>query len=207
MSIYIYNNLKIGLSIIFLNLFAENRKGSGRMEIKVKHKIGHPPEVVYKVFRDKMMEYVKYLPNVTKVVIMERQDIDDNLTRMRVQWHGMGQIPEIIRSILKPEMISWEDWEDWDTEKLECRWVIKPYYFTEFVRCEGAWRFNPSGDSSCIATCDGVFNVTIKEFPPFPKFIVKKASPAIEKMIGTYLGPNLKNVFSAVEKMIEHENR
>jgi len=177
------------------------------MKIDVKYEFPYSAEDVYLTFRDRMLEYVKFCPNLQKVVIMSREDVDDNMTKLRVQWHGLGQIPDIIRSILKPEMLSWEDWEDWDLKALECRWVIKPYYFREFVKCEGVWRFEPNGDSKCLATCSGVFNVNITSFPPFPLFVCRSASPVIEKMIGSYIQPNLRGVFDAVGKFIAAERK
>ena len=114
---------------------------------------------------------------------------------MRVKWFGLGQIPAAIRNILKPEMISWEDWQEWDREAGECRWEIKPFYFREFVECRGVWKYTPKGDDRCLTTCKGVFNVKITKFPPFPDFLVRKASPLIEKMIGGYLEPNMSTVF------------
>ncbi len=177
------------------------------MKINVMYEFAFSAQDVYLSFRDRMLEYVKYCPNLTKIVIMERADPDANTTSMRVQWHGLGQIPEIIRNILKPEMISWEDWETWDLRKLECRWVIKPYYFREFVKCEGVWKFEPRGDSRCLATCQGIFNVNITKYPPFPQFLVKSASPVIEKMIGGYIQPNLKSVFAAVGSFIADDKK
>jgi hypothetical protein len=171
------------------------------MKIDVRYEFPFSAENIYLLFKDRMMDYVKYCPNLTKVVIVENEEVDDNTTKMRVQWFGLGQIPQMIRSILKPEMISWEDWETWDRKALECRWIIKPYYFREFVNCQGAWKFNPVAPDKCLATCKGVFEVNIVKFPPFPDFLVKKTSPLIEKMIGGYLEPNLKSVFKAVSDL------
>jgi hypothetical protein len=177
------------------------------MKIDVKHEFSYSAMEVYLTFRDRMPEYVKFCPNLTKIVVMDREDLPDDKTKMRVQWHGLGQIPDVIRNILKPEMISWEDWEEWDMKSYECRWVIKPYYFREFVVSEGVWKFEPCGDNKCIATCKGIFNITITKFPPFPSFICKAASPAIEKMIGSYLPSNLKSVFTAVGSFISSDHK
>jgi ribosome-associated toxin RatA of RatAB toxin-antitoxin module len=177
------------------------------MKISVKQELPYSAEDVFTAFRDRMLDYIKFCPNITKVVIMSREDVDENTTKMRVQWHGLGQIPDVIRAILKPEMISWEDWEEWDKSALECRWTIKPYYFREFVKSEGVWKFEPRGDSKCAASCTGIFNVNITHFPPFPSFICRSASPLIEKMIGSYVQPNLKSVFGAVGKFIADERK
>ncbi|MFA6449321.1 MAG: hypothetical protein WCX65_07640 [bacterium] len=177
------------------------------MKIDVRHEFPYSAHDVYFSFRDRMLEYVKYCPNLTKIVVMDREDVDDNTTKMSIQWHGLGQIPDIIRNILKPEMISWEDFETWDLKATECRWVIKPYYFREFVKCEGVWKFEPCGENRCVATCKGVFDVNITRYPPFPTFLCKSASPAIEKMIGSYIQPNLKSVFTAVGSFIADDKK
>lgn len=177
------------------------------MDIYITEEFPFSAEVVFKTFRDRMDEYVKHVPNITDIKIKSREDVDARITKMQCDWGGLGQIPSVIRNILKPEMIRWEDWQTWDAEKLTNDWIIKPFYFREFVKCEGQWRYEPLGENRSRAVCKGVFIVRITKFPPFPEFLCRKASPLIEQMIGGYLKPNLQATFRAVKKFIELDSK
>ena len=175
------------------------------MKINVKDEFPFPADVVFRTFRDRMDEYVEYTPNITDIQIKEREEVDEKTVRMRCDWGGMGQIPKIVRSILKPEMLRWEDWQTWDAEEMTNSWVIKPFYFREFVNCEGVWKFVQKGEEATEVVCRGVFEVKIEKFPPFPDRLVKRASPAIEKFIGGYLKPNMMSTFRAIKKFIRED--
>jgi len=172
------------------------------MKINVKDEFPFPADVVFHTFRDRMEEYVRYTPNITDIVIKEREEIDEKTLKMRCDWGGMGQIPKVVRSILKPEMLRWEDWQTWDADEMTNTWVIKPFYFREFVRCEGVWKFSPKGDDRTVVACSGVFEVKIDHFPPFPDSLARRASPLIEKFIGGYVKPNMVSTFRAIKKFI-----
>ena len=172
------------------------------MKIQVRDEFPFPAEVVFKTFRDRMDEYVKHTPNITDIKIKSREQVSDTVLTMQCDWGGMGQIPDLVRKILKPEMLRWEDWQTWDETSLTNEWVIRPYYFREFVTCHGVWTYEPQGEYKCLVRCDGVFEVNITEFPPFPKWLVQKASPMVEKVIGGYIPSNMKQTFRAIKKFI-----
>lgn len=173
------------------------------MKIDVKEEFPFPAEVVFRTFRDRMDEYVKYTPNITDIVIKNREIVSDTVLTMQCDWGGLGQIPEHVRKILKPEMLRWEDWQTWDSTRLTNEWIIKPFYFREFVTCNGVWTYVPKGENNCLVKCEGVFVVKITKFPPFPKFVCELASPAIEKVIGGYIPSNMKSTFRAIKKFID----
>ena len=172
------------------------------MKIQVKDEFPFPAEVVFKTFRDRMDEYVKHTPNITDIKIKNREEVSDTIIKMQCDWGGMGQIPEAVRKILKPEMLRWEDWQTWDSDKLTNEWIIKPFYFREFVTCNGVWTYIPKGEDKCIVKCEGVFIVKITKFPPFPPWLCKQMSPLIEKVIGGYVPGNMKSTFRAIKKFI-----
>ena len=172
------------------------------MKIQVRDEFPFPTGVVFKTFRDRMDEYVKHTPNITDIQIKFREQVSGTVLKMQCDWGGMGQIPDLVRKILKPEMLRWEDWQTWDETSLTNEWVIRPYYFREFVTCHGVWTYEPQGENKCLVRCDGVFEVNITEFPPFPKWLVQKASPMVEKVIGGYIPSNMKQTFRAIKKFI-----
>ena len=177
------------------------------MRISVKDEFPFPAETVFLTFRDRMQEYVKCTPNITDIIIKHREVVDENTLKMQCDWGGMGQIPAPVRAILKPEMIRWEDWQTWDHKAMTNTWIIKPFYFREFVKCEGVWKYTPRGDDKCVVSCEGIFEVKITRFPPFPEFICRQASPLIERMIGGYIPSNMKSTFKAIKKFIADDEK
>lgn len=177
------------------------------MNIDVSEEFPFPAILVFETFRDRMDEYVKHTPNITDIKIKHREVVDEKTVKMQCDWGGLGQIPAAIRNILKPEMIRWEDWQTWDSEKLTNDWIIRPFMFREYVTCHGQWKYEPLGDNRCRVTCRGVFIVKITHFPPFPDFIVHKASPLVEQMIGGYLKPNMQATFRAIKRFIEMDQK
>jgi hypothetical protein len=175
------------------------------LKLSFEQHLEYKPEMVFSVYRDKMEEYVKFIPNIVKIIIEKREELEGGKTRLNVIWEGMGQIPDSIRSHLKPEMIRWRDDELWDPEARVCSWNITPYYFTDFVVCNGMWHFDPHPKGGTKIWLEGIFTVNIRSWPGFPKPLLRFASRVIEKMIGGYVEPNLKANIAAVKKILKQE--
>ncbi|MEW5945168.1 MAG: hypothetical protein AB1742_03120 [bacterium] len=165
----------------------------------------YPMDVVFSVYRDRQAEYTKYVPNLRKVVILKREQRSDHEVFLSVEWHGFGQIPAAVRSILHPHMIKWKDTQLWDSTKMTNEWTIEPYFFREFVECKGKWSFFPEGDDRTRIELDGHFSVNITHFPGVPKVILRQAGGVIEKFIGRYVKPNLVANSKGIKKFFEAE--
>lgn len=163
----------------------------------------YPREVVFSVFRDRLLEYTKYVPNLVSVKILEKKKIDEHKIKIRAEWMGCGQIPLVVRAILKPEMIKWKDECIWDEKNWTNTWKIEPYYFKEFVKCKGCWFFQKDGKNKTKVELDGIFEVYIPHFPGVPDKVAQGAGKIIEKFIGKYLEPNLKENNKAIRKLLK----
>ncbi|MEW6202928.1 MAG: hypothetical protein AB1546_13205 [bacterium] len=167
----------------------------------------YPIDVVFTTYRDRQPEYTKYVPNLRKVVVLKREERNEHEVFQNVEWHGFGQIPAAVRAILHPHMIRWKDEQLWDTRTMSEVWKIVPYFFSEFVKCEGKWSFFKDGENRTRVELDGVFSVNITSFPGMPKAICLMAGGIIEKFIGRYLKPNLAANSKAIKKFFEEEMR
>lgn len=160
--------------------------------------------LVFTTMRDKIGEYTKYAPNLKYAKILEKKQLDKDTVKMRVEWMGVGHIPFLVRSILKPDMIKWKDESLWDEKKYTCTWEITPFYFKDFVECSGVWHYLPGKDKTRIQL-DGVFKVYIPKFPGVPDRIAQAAGRIIEKFIMKYLEPNMRTTMKAVKRFLEEE--
>ena len=175
------------------------------MKLEITEHFNYPPEKVFKTFRDKLKEYVKYASNVTSAQLKERKELDEHRIKTRMVWKGSGQIPWIVRPILKPDMIKWKDEVIWDEKKCGWTWKIESFYFNEFIKCEGKWSVLKVGKEKSKIKLDGIFEVYIPHFPGVPDAIAQRAGKIIEGFIGRYLKPNLGEVAKAVKKFLEEE--
>lgn len=161
-------------------------------------------DLVFKTLRDKLIEYTKYVPNLTYVKILEKKQLDKDITKIRAEWMGHGQIPFIVRSFLKPEMIKWRDESIWDAKKYTCTWEIIPLYFKTFVECKGIWYYQQEKKGTKMQL-DGILKIQIHSFPGVPDKIAQIAGSIIEKFIMRYLEPNMKANMKAVRKFLEEK--
>lgn len=164
----------------------------------------YPRELVFETMRDKIEKYIKYAPNIKYAKVIEKKQIDKNVLKMRMEWMGHGQIPLVVRPILKPDMIKWRDEAIWDEKNWTCSWEITPFYFKEFVECRGVWNYIEEKNRTKMQL-DGIFKVYIPSFPGVPDKVAQSAGGMIEKFIMKYLEPNMKSTMKAVKKFLEEE--
>lgn len=171
------------------------------MDLNMTFEFLSPAEEVFKVYRDKTSEFSKKIPNVTEVKIKERKKIDKTRTKLHTVWKGFGHIPAIVRNIVKPEMISWEEIDIWDEEKLICEWECRPFYFKEFFTCKGTWQFKDKKDKTEVIL-KGILRVYIPSFPGVPDKVAQKAGGVIESIIYKYLVPNMNATIKAIKEIL-----
>lgn len=162
---------------------------------------------VFKAYRDGGEDYAKFIPNVTGIKILERTKIGKDKTSVKSLWNGSGSIPLIVRPILKPDMVCWEEDDIWNESSLSGLWEIKPVHFTQYVTCKGLWTFEDDGKDKCSAHCEGIFKVWIDHFPRVPDAISHKAGPIIEKIVGGYLEPNMLSSVKGIKKMLDEKRK
>lgn len=171
------------------------------MDLNMVFEFISPAEEVFKTYRDKTSEFSKKIPNVTEVKIKEKKKIDKNKVRLYTVWKGFGNIPAVVRSIVKPEMISWEEIDIWDEEKLTCTWECKSFYYKDFFACKGIWTFKDKNNKS-QAILKGILKIYIPSFPGIPDKVAQKAGEIIEGIIYKYLVPNMNATIKAIKDVL-----
>lgn len=142
---------------------------------------------------------VKYIPNVTKIKITSQEKMEDGSTRMMVKFHGDGAIPLIARSVIKPEMLRWDEEMICNPEDMTIKWTVKAAHFSEHVHCGGLTRNVQNGNGSEVVL-EGYLDITLSHLPGLPDGLVRKAVEMVEPFIGKLITPNLKKFYQAVKK-------
>jgi hypothetical protein len=169
------------------------------MKLDVEARIPYPRDLVFRTYRDKLLELVPYLPNIRGIEQRSRED-DGPRTKLVNVWKGGGDIPKVARAVLSEKMLMWTDHAAWDESAWLCHWRMEAHSFTEAVHAEGDNRFLEA-DTSCILRIVGELTIDGRKLP-VPRFLAGTVGPAVEKFLAGMIRPNLTEVSRGVERYL-----
>jgi len=173
------------------------------LEIKADGVVHHPRDVVFRTLRDRLEEVARYIPNVTGIDPISREDEGPGRHRIVNVWHGEGSIPAAARRFVKPDMLKWTDRAVWDEDGWTTDWEQETAFFTERVSCSGQNRFVEVSPSETRIEIRGTFELSLKGLPGLPGPLARRATPAVEKFIVAMITPNLQKTSSAAEQLLD----
>jgi hypothetical protein len=164
--------------------------------------IPHPRELVFSTHRDKMLEFVQYLPNVASVVIESRIE-EGPIVKLVNVWTGASEeVPAPVRPLLRTEHLMWVDRAQWDADRWRCDWEITLSAIPEAVSARGFNTFLEEGNETIIQM-NGEFLIHPERVSGVPTFVAKRAAPSLERFVVGLLQPNLRRSNQAVQQYIE----
>jgi hypothetical protein len=175
------------------------------MKIHAATRIAFPREIVFRTYRDRLVECLPYLPNVKAIEVKTRAD-DGPVTRLYNVWRARADIPKIAQSVIKPEMLAWDDHAVWDESALTTEWRIETHFMREAVTCGGRNAYTVEGDAT-VLTIDGDLAIDLRGVKGVPGFLAKAIAPAVEQLVVAMIKPNLLEVAKGVGKLLEQEKR
>src|SRR5579883_2326273 len=164
-----------------------------------------PRPLVYTVYRDKLLEVVPYLPNVRQIEIKSRLE-EDKRVHFVNEWHGGGDIPAIVRTVLSEAILSWTDFATWDESNFTTVWRIKTHAFTEAVHCVGKNTFLEKNGVTLIES-RGELIIDTKQIKNVPQLLVGSVGRSVEDFLGKKIEPNLQQVAEGVRLYLEQKQR
>jgi hypothetical protein len=175
------------------------------MKIEANATLSFPRELVFATYRDGLVELVPHLPNIRAIEVLEREDNaagETGVTRLLNLWRAEGDIPKLAQSIIKPDMVAWDDHAVWNENDWTCEWKVVPKFFTNNIRCQGKNQFVSDGDKTTLQI-RGELDIDAKGIPGVPRLLARKIAPVIEKFIVALLTPNLVTVSQGLEKYLQ----
>jgi hypothetical protein len=169
------------------------------MKLHAESVLPFPREVVYRTYRDRLVELVPFLPNIRGIEVRSRAD-EGSVSRLVNVWHGGGDIPSVARAFLSERMLSWTDHATWDEAAWTCAWRMESHSFREAVHAAGKNAFLVDGDG-CRLVIDGDLTIDGKKLP-VPRFLAGTVAPAVEKFLVGMIRPNLTEVARGVERFL-----
>ncbi len=163
------------------------------MRIQSESIIHHPLERVYSAYRDELPEIAAYMPDIKDIQVLSRGEEGDT-TRLHNLWRAEREIPSFAKSILKPEMLQWDDHALWHKSNHTCDWKLVLRVFTDAVKCGGTNVFEAMGPNTTKVVLDGNLDINLKQVPGVPRLLARKIAPRVEQFIVALITPNLKQV-------------
>jgi hypothetical protein len=162
---------------------------------------GAAPAQVYAILRDELPKLVPYLDNVAAIDELKRTPGAAGpqvLNRWRAD---PGQVPSVVRGLLKPEMLQWLDHAAWDDAGQHVDWRIEPAVFAGLYRCSGRNRVveAPGGARIVIS---GELIVDAGAIPGVPRLLAGRVVPALESYLVERMRPNMASLGVGVERFL-----
>jgi hypothetical protein len=155
--------------------------------------IRHPLARVYAAYRDELPEIAAYMPDIRDIQAVSREDEGDT-TRLHNVWRAKREIPSFAKSILKPDMLQWDDHALWNGSDHTCDWRLELRVFTDAVKCGGTNVFEALSPDTTRVVLDGDLAINLTHVPGVPRILARRIAPKIEQFIVALITPNLKQV-------------
>jgi hypothetical protein len=113
-------------------------------------------------------------------------------------------VPSYAKSIIKPELLRWDDFATWNEAGGYCDWALKTRVFTDSFTCSGRNQFlEDSGGTRVLLT--GQLQISMKDIPGVPRFLAGTLGPQVEKFITSLITPNLEQVNRSIERFMDEK--
>jgi hypothetical protein len=96
---------------------------------------------VWTLVRDRLDELVPLISDVDSVTVESRREGADGTVQLVNLWRAKADVPVLLRSVVKPEMLAWTDRAEWKPADWACHWRIEPQVFADRVDCVGVTRY------------------------------------------------------------------
>ena len=153
--------------------------------------ISQPAGIIYPLVRDKMDVLVPYIPNVDKIECIKSERTSDTILEVHNIWYAKAEIPAVVKSFVKPDLFKWNDYAVWKDEENCVDFRIESFVANKLYDLSGTNYFLPHGDDKTELKVTFDLEIHPERMPGVPRFLAKRAKPAIEEFIRKMLTPNL----------------
>ena len=174
------------------------------MKIHSESLIAHPLDEVYKAYRDELPRIARFIPDIKEILVKSREETPEGV-KLHNLWVADRELPKMIKGLVKPEMMQWDDYADWNDGETFVAWRLVIPAFKDQVRCEGRNSFYADGEHTRVVLT-GELHIKLENVPGVPKFMAKKMAPKIEEFIVKLITPNLKLVNECLGDYLDSKN-
>lgn len=161
---------------------------------------------VFILVRDNLDKIVPFLPNISKVNVLEKVPMDptnpDGKLKITNKWFAKADIPSVAKKFIKPDIFCWKDCAIWDPTNFSVQYHLESYVAKDLFKASGCNTFKavPNDPNSCEIHFSCTVQIFPEKIPGVPKFLASTAMPHLEKMIQNMLRPNLTMLGEGITK-------
>ncbi|OUL36533.1 hypothetical protein BV372_07135 [Nostoc sp. T09] len=166
------------------------------MLISLNTRIPFPQPLVYATYRDKLTEFVTYMPKVRQIKFKSRQE-QDGLIYLEHEWYGGANIPALARAFISENLLNWTEYSTWNNSEYTTTWQIKTHIFTEAVYCTGKNQFLEDGRGTLIES-QGELIIDPMQIKNTPQGLTVKIARIVENSLFKQITPNFQEMSEGV---------
>lgn len=155
--------------------------------------------VVWSLVRDRLDELVPFIGDVDSVTVDSRRDDPDGTVHLVNLWKAKADVPVLLRSVVKPEMLAWTDSAEWKPTDWACHWRIEPQVFADRVDCVGVTRYEEAmGGRGTRIVMEGELDVGTGKLPGVTSLIGGPTAKGIESFVTGLVPRNFQKLAKAI---------
>lgn len=171
------------------------------MRIEADTIVPFPRDVVFRAYRDELSNVVAFLPNVRSIEVRSRTE-EGSTVKLHNVWHGGGDIPAAMRSVVDESVLKWDDFASWNQDEFRGTWSIRTHAFTEAVTCAGVTKILPVGDGKSRVELIGDFSIDAKKLSGIPSFMAGSIGKAVESFLAKQITANLASTTEGLSRYL-----
>ncbi len=157
-----------------------------------------PVDDVWRAIRDRLDELVPHLDDIRSVTVQHREDLPGGDVSLVNLWRGKANVPALLNSVIKPELLAWTDRAFWNLGTRECTWQIELHLDRERTRCHGSTKFDPAiGGRGTRVTFAGEFAMNAKGMRGVPTMLESTVEAGVEAFITSLIPRNFRKLVQA----------
>ena len=154
---------------------------------------------VWSLMRDRLDELVPHISDVDSVTVSSRTEEPDGTVRLVNLWRAKADVPVLLRSVVKPEMLAWIDRAEWKPADWVCHWRIEPQVFSDRVDCVGSTRYEEAmGGRGTRIVLEGELDVAPGKLPGVTSLIGGPTARGIESFVTGLVPRNFQKLAKAI---------
>lgn len=170
------------------------------MRIQVDVTLPFPRDEVFPTYRDRIVELVPHLPNIRSIEVQARE-LRGGDVHVESLWLGGGDIPKVVRGVLKESMLRWTDIATWHAD-FTVTWRTDVHAFPGAVSSSGQNRFVALPTGGTRLELRGDLSIDASKISAVPRFLEKSVAASAEKIIVGSVETNAQAIAKGVEKLL-----
>ena len=149
--------------------------------------------------RDRLDELVPLIGDVESVTVDSRQEDPDGTVHLVNLWRAKAEIPALLRTVIKPDMLAWTDTAEWKAGDWACHWRIRPQVFADRVDCVGVTRYQEAmGGRGTRIVLEGELDVAPGKLPGVSSLVGGPTARGVESFVTGLVPRNFQKLAKAI---------